>query len=135
MAQEKITCKRVQNWKYLSIIIFENYMYPICCKKDNLLDIIDLNIVIVPKDKESLAKAECQRKKILVIISLFVKDEIVSHITRMNSFTLMWQTLKELFKHRSDVQHLLLATILTTLWLQEGGSIVEYFKQLKDFMN
>ncbi len=63
-------------------------MYPICCKKDNLINIIEpnINIVIVPKDRESLAKVECQRKKTLpfVIISLFVEDEIVSHKTRMN---------------------------------------------------
>jgi hypothetical protein len=61
-------------------------MYPICCKKDNLIDIIEpnINIVIVPKDRESLGKVECQRKRTLVIISLFVKDEIVSHITKMN---------------------------------------------------
>jgi hypothetical protein len=64
-------------------------MYPICCKKYNLIDIIEpnINIVIVPKDRKSLAKVECQRKKTLVIISLFVENEIVSHITRMNWFT------------------------------------------------
>lgn len=69
------------------------------------------------------------------IINLLIKHEIMPHIVDILDPTIMWKTIKTLFEQKNDGWHLVLKTKLTNLWLEEGASIVEYFKQLKDLTN
>jgi hypothetical protein len=47
----------------------------------------------------------------------------------------MWQTLKNLFKQRNGTKRLHFKIKLTNLQLEEGKSMIDFLKQLKDIIN
>lgn len=69
-------------------------------QKDELIDLIEPNVDGDFKVKEGkfAIDFECQKKRTLAIISLYVKDEIMPHIARILDPITMWQTLKNLFE-------------------------------------
>ncbi len=86
-------------------------------QKDELIDLIELDVdgSFRVKEGKFAIDFECQKKRTLAIISLYVKDEIMPHIARILDRATMWQTLKNLFEQRNGAKPLHLMTKLTNL--------------------
>jgi hypothetical protein len=82
---------------------------------DELIDLIEPNVnsIFKVKEGESVVDLECRNKRALIIINLFVNNEIVPHIVGILDLAIMWQTLKNLFEQQNRVRSQHLRTKLT----------------------
>ena len=87
------------------------------------------------------AQAEADRllirrqRKALSILCLSVTDEIIPHICELTDPVVVWTTIRALYETGGNARKPLLKSKLFNLKLEEGGSVAEILKEVKDVSN
>ena len=123
-------------------------------QKEDLWDVVNHDptlgaIVVVPAALPAdanaaaiaTARVEVNRQlarrqtRALAILCLSVRDEIIPHISEISDPAVVWATVKSLYQTSGNTRKLLLKSRLYNLKLEEGGSIAEFLKEVKDISN
>ena len=76
-----------------------------------------------------------RQTRALAILCLSVRDEIIPHISEISNLAVVWATVKSLYETSGNARKLLLKSKLYNLKLEEGGSVAEFLKEVKDISN
>ena len=123
-------------------------------QKEDLWDVVNHDptlgaIVAVPAvlpadaDAAAIATAHVEanmqlarrQTRALAILCLSVRDEIIPHISEISDPAVVWATVKSLYETSGNARKLLLKSRLYNLKLEEGGSVSEFLKEVKDISN
>lgn len=90
---------------------------------------------IAPTDPAEVAALQVQKNKALTMIALSVRDNVIPYILNITEPDVCWATLKGLYASSTNSRKLLLRRKLTSLKLEEGGSMSTFLQHLKELIN
>lgn len=64
-----------------------------------------------------------------------MRDEIIPHIGDEQDPAVVWRTIKSLYETGGNARRLLLKRKIQNLRLEEGGSVAEFLKGVRDLSN
>lgn len=90
---------------------------------------------VAPTDPVELAALQVQKNKALTMIALSVRDHVIPYIVNVKEPDVCWTTLKNLYASSTNSRKLLLRRKLTSLKMEEGGSMTTFLQHLKELIN
>lgn len=105
------------------------------CKDDTWKLIEPSPDTVAPIDAAELTALQAQKNKALTMIALSVRYNVISYIANITEPNVCWATLKALYASSLNSRKLLLRWKLTSLKLEEGGSMFTFLQHLKEFIN
>jgi hypothetical protein len=76
-----------------------------------------------------------RRQKALTILCLAVGDEVIPHIGEEQDPAKVWRIIKALYETGGNARRLLLKSTIQSLKLEEGGSVADFLKEVRDISN
>lgn len=123
-------------------------------QKEDLWDVVNHDpalgaIVAVPAalpdgaDQAAIAVAQGEANRVLArrqtralsLLCLSVRDEVIPHICELQDPAAVWLTIRSLYETTGNARKLLLKSKLYSLKLEEGGSVADFLKEVKDISN
>ena len=92
-------------------------------------------VMTKPTDKDELVEHEALEARAHRVILDGVKDHLILHLARKNTFDDMWDTLKQLFKAKNENQKMVLKDKLHNVKMTKDESVTSYLTrvaQVKD---
>ncbi|OAE29047.1 hypothetical protein AXG93_146s1230 [Marchantia polymorpha subsp. ruderalis] len=90
---------------------------------------------VAPTDDAELTALQALKSKALTMIALSGRDNVIPYIANITKPYVCWATLKALYASNSNSRKLLLWRKLTSLKLEEGGSMSTFLQHFKEFIN
>ena len=91
--------------------------------------VVDDNVGVAARDTPRL------RFCAMAVINLLVKEPVIPYIAELTELEEVWRTLKNLFESQGNARRLLLKSRLHALQLEEGGSVFDMLKEVREITN
>lgn len=100
---------------------------------------IEQNLTMFPPiiDGEAMIEAQLKKKKVLacILLLLSISDNLVGLVIEYSDPVMVWKTFKDQFNSGDQSQVLTLMDKLQSLKMNEGNSIEEYIKKIRELCN
>lgn len=93
------------------------------------------SIAVVLLDPKTIDTIRRTKTKILSIIKLFVKDQIVPYILNVKNPKERWDVLKKHFEVFNNARRLAIHHKFSNLRMGEGSSVVDFMHRIQDIVN
>jgi len=91
--------------------------------------------VVVLLDPKTIDTIRRTKTKILSIIKLPVKDQIVLYIFNVKNLKECWDVLKKHFEVSNNAKRLAIHHKFSNLCMEEGSSVVDFMHRVQDIVN